>query len=288
MAYRVVRCACGQEMRVPLETLHRYGKCVACQSKLKITEYNSRVEGEVETFNAPPPPRDGCARCGRAFQGDWDQVNTALGTLCLICGRQADVASPRRSAEESPQLPPETTTVAPIATARWSVIRPPKEKKPPPTRKELLIFGLVAAAFAAVVIFLPVEQYAAQFFTKPAKIDLAELAPWQRIVAWSADILAGVLSYAFTVTLALMMCDKLPSDYWVENVPTVLLAAVLLYFFGLAPLFIFVVILQFAVLFYMFDLDLFHVPLFLVASFIGGFAQSLIHGFVIASAVALF
>ncbi|MBI3119207.1 MAG: hypothetical protein HYZ00_11000, partial [Candidatus Hydrogenedentes bacterium] len=133
---RVVRCVCGQEMRVPAEALYRYGACVACGTRIKITEDNSHLETDEmalpgnHSHSAGPPgpfgaestdfalPHDNCSRCGRAFRGDWDRHNSAAGALCDLCARQAP----------APQTPDLITggiervsEVVPVPTASFSV-----------------------------------------------------------------------------------------------------------------------------------------------------------------------
>lgn len=284
---RIVRCACGQEMRVPAEALNRYGKCVACASRIKVTEYNSRIEGDAGEESAPVNHETGtCARCGKAFQGAWDRILTPQGTYCLRCGRQPDVMDLPVSTE--PAASPDAGAVPPIATARFSVIGPEKRTKKPPSVREVVLFSVIALAALLIVLLLPVEEYAADFFSRPQTVAMEHLALWQKLLVWAGDILSGVAGYACIIAMGLFLCGRLPSEEWTENVLAISAAAGMVYLVSFAPLMFLTPVAQYMLLCWLFDLDILHVPMFFIAGLLGSFVQEFLDAIVMGTVTALF
>lgn len=140
-----VSCFCGNEMVMSEFAVGMRTTCPACGKPLTISWRNSRPldseeplasvppgeaseQGSAATLfegGEPPAPKAGthyCARCGRAFRGDWDRHETSDGLLCNICVNLVQPVDPSR---------PASGYVAPIATIRIDrnedLVPPPSE-----------------------------------------------------------------------------------------------------------------------------------------------------------------
>ena len=101
----ICTCRCGRQMRVSEFAVGASERCPGCGATVPITEENTAPIDEAGPDTAAaewdPSPSgsldaedtaagqettgDQCSRCGRAFRGEWDRHECALGILCNIC-----------------------------------------------------------------------------------------------------------------------------------------------------------------------------------------------------------
>ena len=147
MADVLARCPhCGYQKRVSEYTVGMTDRCPQCGKALPIAPENvSPLEpGMMDAVELPgdenrqPGARrmnaqtaadraasGRCARCGRAFRGDWDRVETDQGIVCNICANLATADAPHR-VEQKPvperdtgPEPPEPEPEKPGLGKRW-------------------------------------------------------------------------------------------------------------------------------------------------------------------------
>ena len=219
---------------------------------------------------AAPEEEEHCHRCGRGFRGEWDRIPSPSGVLCNLCGRQASAVAVREDPEVLAPLPA-VATVVPVATARLSTITPEKPRKKAPKPRELVIFAALTALAFVLVLVLPMEVWIAQFLAPPPLETVQALAPWQNAVVLLVEILVGIATEAFVIAALLGMTGRLPSEVLGENCLAIGVAAVLVYLVSFAPIVGF--ILQYLVLAWLFALDIFQVPAYIVARVLGIFGN---------------
>ncbi len=86
----ICTCECGHRFYVSAAAWGMESICGKCGLTFKVSDKNARPAGEAADEQDLPPKssRDHCARCGRAFRGDWDKHPTAEGAICHICANQ--------------------------------------------------------------------------------------------------------------------------------------------------------------------------------------------------------
>ncbi len=263
---RVVTCRCGQRMQVPDEALGKLGTCVRCRMRLEVTEFNSAPMRPEERTASPQPAANSnqCARCGRAFRGHWDQHDSAEGRICNICAKQYCVpgleeakpapALPDNAWMNPAPLPPEEyARLAALAPSRWDRFKDQMADFRGSKWFSPVLLGVGVAAMMAFVLLLPVEEYAARFFSAAPP----EKGEFPKALAVVILVLQQILSLAKYITilyLGLAWANKLPNDTFGKNLLAIGLVAVLLYALAYVPLL---------------------VPLFLGTDYLGAGAASL-------------
>ncbi len=241
MGERIVKCECGQRMRVPESALGKRGKCAACGQGLFVDLDNSwpleadlgapspfDAEEEEDSLQVGLPPEERCSRCGRTIQGDWDRHEMAQGVNCHICANQAaeHVPQAKRAAHPAP-LEPRVPS---------SAHQPHEEHSGRPVRAFLaskkgqaLVFAGISATLMAAVLLLPVEEYAARLFAAGESLETGEVD-----TKWWGVILAVRYALQFLrVFTALYLClavvNALPNETWGKNLIAVGAVAILLF-----------------------------------------------------------
>jgi hypothetical protein len=81
--------------------------CGRCGLTFKVTKNNARPVDEDIPAEEPAPEgsADHCARCGRAFRGDWDRTTTNDGVICHICANQGQAPGSSETAFEAVAAP---------------------------------------------------------------------------------------------------------------------------------------------------------------------------------------
>ncbi len=179
---------------------------------------------EIAEAWAPPIPRGSvCARCGRAFRGEWDIIKTAGGALCNVCAHQAEAVT------EGPK-----GIHAHLMAGAHEKIERPKRLPDPPARKKkinlrgpLLYFAFVAVAMT-VILALPVEEYIAEFFNS-ADAERAKISSFGvRILLYFLEFVLGVAGQFVQLYVTLSIMNKLLFDNARQNILHVLSIAVVL------------------------------------------------------------
>lgn len=184
--------------------------------------------------NVPVPapvaePR--CARCGRAFRGDWDRHPREEGVLCNICARQLP---PERTPWDAPidrgTVPPpsheELREIARLTNRREKPERDPNKYRGLPV---FLAFGV---ATMLLVWLLPVEKWVGSFMLE---VFSAEMPP-RGTNAYYAVLAAGLsgvfLAQFVALYLTLAQANKLPVDVFVANAFHVAVVTLVVWFFS--------------------------------------------------------
>jgi len=212
MAKLICRCECGQRMTVPESAIGKTGKCVRCGRSVAVRRdaaidhprgfEPSPDESEVVS---PSGGHDGarCARCGRAFRGDWDRNPWQGAVYCHVCANQMSFAS--------------VSVPKPLPEHDYGRVYreppPPKDKKSP-RRIAIEISVIVALGIAAFVILtlLPTETTQQASDAEPAELDPA----WTYVLA-ALNWFLRILRRFVTLYAVLASAKKLPNDTLFKN-----------------------------------------------------------------------
>ncbi len=258
MADLVLECdSCGHEMRVNEFAVGAKGICTNCGVELRVSLANTRPLGDERlepmgsaVSNAEAPTEvigqvdgDHCARCGRAFRGEWDQYESASGIVCHICANRAEGPGDVQDAigEVKPVM----------ATYSRTGLDMPEPKLPPNPefvaarrREELFKRAVLFAALAMIILAIvatmftdlesaPVPEPDDATIAATGTADEAppELPSW---VPWAVRGVQFVVSFFGKVLVLFLMLSwakKLPNDTFGAN-----LIAISVVGFGLAVL----------------------------------------------------
>ncbi|GEM_PF-5958940 len=266
MEERIIRCKCGQRMRVPVVALGSTGACVQCKTPLTISMSTTTPfmrEAESEEIHDP----GFCTRCKRPFRGAWDRHQTDQGVICDICARQ--YCPPKKTdASQSPEFeepfffnPPPLST-NPRAPSLPNPVISPWQRIARITQSKFfapLMFLAIAGAVMTLVLTLPVEEFFADlFFVDPENTASHNPAASSLMILVVRKILDFTACFA-TLFLTLLWADKLPNDTIGKNLIAVGLVSVLLFGLGIVALnmYLALVILcvQLTIVFHLYDLD---------------------------------
>jgi len=254
MADRVVECACGQKMRLPERAVSGRGRCIRCGAIIRVGQDASRVEGaplptdvrhatidRLEALwgddEAPKPtphattptdamrrgtlpaadpmPEPRCARCGRAFRGDWDQRPGEEGTLCLICARQSPEPTPWDAPPAGPPVPPPGK--AELREFRTIQERLEKEQQPKQDRRGLVPFLIFSGFVMLLILVFPVEVWLNRATLAIADRQVEEVSPDWRYALMAVRLLIVYLSFFLPVYLTFREAGKLDDDSFLAN-----------------------------------------------------------------------
>lgn len=203
-------------------------------------------EDAAIAFHSAPrkaSPVPGCARCGRAFRGDWDRYRTSEGTICNVCANRID-DKPLDTASPSP-LP----TLTPAARLRLEQLDAEPPPPPPyPTgepaseeapffkeheesiRRAVLIAGIVVVLLAiSVALFDPgtgprmpagTEQGVSEVPATPP-----QLSPRVLLLVFALRFVIGYAGQIGLLFFVLKWCQALPNEDLWKNILTVAVVA---------------------------------------------------------------
>lgn len=258
MADLVLECdSCGHAMRVNEFAVGAKGVCTNCGAELRVSLANTRPLGderlqpmgsavsnaEAQTEVIGQVDGDHCARCGRAFRGEWDQYQSANGIVCHICANRAE--GPGDVQDEIGEVKPVMATYS-----RTGLDMPEPKLAPNPEfvearrREELFKRAVLFAALAMIILAIVVTMFSdlesapvpEPDDTAVATTELADDAPpelpgW---VPWAVRSVQFVVSFFGKVLVLFLMLSwakKLPNDTFGAN-----LIAISVVGFGLAVL----------------------------------------------------
>lgn len=246
MADLVLKCdACGHEMRVNEFAIGAKGSCAQCGAKLVVSMANTRPL-EDETLQVMPtglggheqetralPIVDGkhCARCGRAFRGDWDQYESKLGVICHICANLVQGADKQQ--ETIGEVKPVTAAFNREGIDMPDMPLPPPRPEIAAAKKREAILQR-AALFAALgmVVFAILLTVFVDFDTEVPPADEAtestasqgkdsedpSLPPWAYFAVKGIGFGLSFLAKLLTLYFLLSWAKKLPNDNIPANV----------------------------------------------------------------------
>ena len=244
MADLVLECdSCGHAMRVSEFAVGAKGVCTNCGVELRVSLANTRPLGDERlapmgsaVSNAEAPTEvigqvdgDHCARCGRAFRGEWDQYESANGIVCHICANRAE--GPGDVQDEVGEVKPV------MATYSRTGLDMPEPKRPPNPefvaarrREELFKRAVLFAALAMIVLAIAVTMFT-DFENAPVPVSddttvtttettdevPPELPGW---VPWAVRGVQFFVSFFGKVLILFLMLSwagKLPNDTFGAN-----------------------------------------------------------------------
>lgn len=243
---------CGHEMRVSVHAMGATGRCAGCGAVLEVCADNTRPfdaeadadEGAAEPAEPAAPPTH-CARCGRAFRGDWDRNPAPEGTVCLVCHRLVREDDPIY--EEAPvgELAPESSLRLDQGAAS---VRPMDRTAPVPKfaeghpklfRGALWTLAVLVIALAIVFTFVDTggiperseEEYAAAARRLEAS-GIGQVVWW---VLVPLMIVFGFGGHGVTLAVVLYYTGRLPGDGFVQNLILLTPSALVLSLLGCGP-----------------------------------------------------
>lgn len=172
-----------------------------------------------------------CARCGRAFRGDWDRHPREDGVLCNICARQLP---PERTPWDSPI---DRGTVPPPSHEELRELarltnRHAKPERDPNKYRGLPVFLAFGAGTMLLVWLLPAEKWVGSFMLE---VFSAEKPP-RGTDAYYAVLAAGLfgvfLAQFMALYLTLAQANKLPVDVFVANAFHIAVVTLVVWFFS--------------------------------------------------------
>jgi len=241
----VLECdSCGHLMRVSEFAIGARGTCTDCGVELKVTLANTRPSddeqlgpmGSVSTADAETViigqvDGDHCARCGRAFRGDWDQYQSAHGMVCHVCANRAE--APGAVQEEVGEVKPVMQ-----AYSREGLDMPEPKLPPNPEfiaarrREELFRRAVLFAALAmiALAIFVTifgdldvtpvVDPEAPPVVASESETEAEEVPKLPAWVPWAIYAIQFVVNFGAKVAVLFLMLtwvNKLPNDTFGAN-----------------------------------------------------------------------
>lgn len=236
MAGLVVTCtSCGLKMNAPASKMGARWLCPSCNAVVQALPKNTlALEGTVpptspeEAEKGPyyrpardaldPPAgsssvEDTCARCGKAFKGDWDRNDTLLGVICHRCSRMAQ--EPGDELIGPPEDPPpqvrEPESYFPMDPVE-PVYRPEDEvpglfKNHPVLFKRMLIGAAACVVGLAAIMFLfPDFHLGEGKLVSEAAAEAPELSAGT--YAW-ATWGSSVAAYIIAIYATLLIYDRI-------------------------------------------------------------------------------
>ncbi len=261
----ILECdSCGHAMRVNEFAIGAKGTCTKCGVELRVSLANTRPIDDEKLEPMGPPlasseaatevlgqvDGDHCARCGRAFRGEWDQYESTNGIVCHICANRA--AGPGEVQEEVGEVKPV------MATYNREGLDMPEPKLPPNPefiaihrREEMFKRAVLFAALAMILLAILVTMFG-DLSTEPipepdgstvTTAGTPEEAPatlprWVLVSVYAIQFAVSFLGKVLVLFLMLSWANKLPNDTFGAN-----LIAISVVGFGLAVLDILIMLL---------------------------------------------
>lgn len=241
----ICACECGHQLRVSEFAVGASEQCPKCGAVLAITEHNttpiedacvspSAPERRIENRPASTANRKDmtaeeqtaptqCNRCGRAFRGDWDQHQTAIGLLCHICFNMAETQDRLRALAAE-----ETGAGGAEALSSLALDAQPEPGRPPENeadsdlrqraeweRRKQAAAAIAGVAIIVVTIFLvfTTDPLPERSSTDPTQaLERATEADYPAALAWFAFALRPLLRFA-AFHIALYMALRFSSFF---------------------------------------------------------------------------
>lgn len=178
--------------------------------------WEGRVRETVRTLDEAAR----CARCDRAFRGDWDMHRQPDGVVCHICHTQAE----KDYIKPEDWLRRELYRPAPPRKVHQQP-HPDTEEQERKKRKEIITLSIVAVVTLIIINVLPVEKWMAMVFV--SDLDKASDLPsaWYWVVR-VVNIAVSTIGQGITLYAALAWSRIAYEGGIEENWPTVAYLAV--------------------------------------------------------------
>lgn len=172
-----------------------------------------------------------CARCGRAFRGDWDRHPRDEGVLCNICARQLP---PERTPWDAPidrgtVPPPSHEELRELARLTNRREKPPRD---PNKYRGLPVFLAFGAASLLLVWLLPVEKWVGSFMFEVFSAEMPPRGTDAYYAVLGIGLFGVFLGQFVALYLTLVQADKLPVDFFVGNAFHVAVITLVIWFFS--------------------------------------------------------
>jgi hypothetical protein len=230
-------------MRVNEYAVGATGSCTNCGIELKVSMANTRpldderlepMGSQVITSEAPTViigqvDGDHCARCSRAFRGEWDQYESAQGMVCHICANRAE--GPGEVQDEIGEVKPVMA-----AYSREGLDMPDPEGPVNPefvqarNREEVLQKAVLFAALAMIALAIFVTLFAdldVEPILDPNEVatstqgssenEPAKLSGWVPWAIYSIQFFVNFGGKVLVLFLMLSWANKLPNDTFGAN-----------------------------------------------------------------------
>lgn len=161
-----------------------------------------------------------CARCQRAFRGDWDMHSHPEGVCCHICHTQAekDYVKPEDWLRRELYRPAPPRKIQPRA-------HPEAAEKERQRKTEIITLSVAAAATLLFINIFPVERWVALLFASDMEKAADLPAAWYWVVR-GVNIAVNTLGQGITLYAALTFSRIAYEGGIEENWPTVAYLAV--------------------------------------------------------------
>jgi hypothetical protein len=171
-----------------------------------------------------------CARCGKPFRGDWDQVDTLFGVLCHICAHRAEYIE--ASAVPASSTPPPGPLLREISRqSSWSSADQQQQatltdEDRRRRRFEMIVLAVIAAVVIGAVLLWPESN-------TPEKVQNPREISSDNVVKLGYSIMAiqailGVLRNTLLLFVVLGAAKKLPNETFGKNLVALLLVGAVL------------------------------------------------------------
>jgi hypothetical protein len=273
--------------------------CPECRGEVRLSEENTApLEKAVPVDTGDPGERfetmqweqdrkneesaDHCARCGKAFRGDWDQYESAKGLVCNICAKlaTADRADPSEvMGEVKPIQSIQYEEEADILGRHEELDEPIRE----PTLAEKYPKEMQIGLAVGISLLLLTTLYYSLFDTTPVptsdrSMDV-EITKLPYFITLSLDLLYYVALWVLPLYLTLHMSNKFLFDSPWMNALDVGFVGVGCAFISLVPIIggIFGWFIMLFVVWHRYDFGLLDLFNWTVCSFIAGIGLFALH-----------
>ena len=182
-------------------------------------------EDSVPAQASPQQKEPVCARCGRIFRGEWDQVETDTGLYCHVCANLAFETAVKKEANFSVQDTVVTRSLKPMS---WNVfdqkqIRDEREYREDGHKKwEMIALSVLAVITLSAIYFWPEHTE-----ESTPKTITTEFSPIMNVFLYILIFIIDCATVGTTIYLTLHQTSRLEPGGWRTNLPSVLLGAFL-------------------------------------------------------------
>ncbi len=237
-------CECGHRFYVSDAAWGMESICGKCGLTFKVTQDNARpVDAEVSSEEPARKDSAGhCARCGRAFRGEWDKHATAQGVICHICSNlyehpsTTETAAAARSAVENAAPNAQNLDVIDHDADDFEAEKPSIGKRfedfreTPAFRTGLWVAAVTVIVLAIVATVIPSPSVPDESEEQTSAENAGGLGLYGPPEAWSDSQKTSVRLVMFVVEavflftptfaalfIALAFADRLPGYHWLSS-----------------------------------------------------------------------